>query len=147
MFWRPIPIEPLNSSTVHMSHYHLNFRIPLNTFLISILLIIYFTSVSNCSMNVDCFLCAQNVPSCPPCVEDEACYIIRRTCYQCSRAICAKESYERKRKSCKSKKRPKCDCSKNETCLITVRNRIACSKAICIDLIDDKVKYLEDYKF
>ncbi len=112
------------------------------------LLFLYFcfkaVQMSNTS-RVDCLICSQNIPDCPRCDEDEFCFIVRRTCYQCSRAGCAKIKYRRRRKSCKSKKHPKCQCSNDETCLITVRNQVTCPKAKCIALVDPPVRYLEDY--
>ena len=108
--------------------------------------IVFFATISKCSGTTDCFVCAENVPDCPSCDEGEMCYIVKRTCYQCSRAVCAKKSYQSKRKSCNSEKRPKCHCSSDKTCLITVRNRVSCSKAICIERIDHHTKYLKDHK-
>lgn len=95
--------------------------------------------------SVDCFMCSQNIPTCRPCEEDEFCYITKRSCYQCSHAICAKLTYKLKRKQCDSKKKLKCRCSKDETCLLTVRNRVTCSKAICIDSVGSNIKFLKDY--
>lgn len=94
---------------------------------------------------VDCFMCSQNIPTCDSCDEGEYCYISKRSCYQCSRAICSKLAYRLKRKHCNLKKIHKCRCSDDETCLLTVRNRVTCSKTICIDLVGPNVKFLKDY--
>lgn len=124
---------------VKMQYYQL-------TFIVLLLCQFCFKIVNLSGINqVDCLICAQKIPDCPSCDEDESCFIIKRTCYQCSRAVCGKKKYRRNRKSCKSKKKPKCHCSSDQTCLITVRNQISCPKAKCIDLIDPSVRYLEDY--
>ena len=94
---------------------------------------------------VDCFMCSQNIPTCDSCNEDEYCYISKRSCYQCSRAICAKLVYRLKKKTCHLKKKPKCHCLDEKTCLLTVRNRVSCSKAVCIDSVGPNVRFLKDY--
>lgn len=93
----------------------------------------------------DCFLCSQNIPTCPSCENDEFCFIIKRSCYQCSRAVCASKKYRNHRKRCSSRSKPKCSCAENETCLITLKTRISCPKAECID-IDSNIKYIKDYR-
>lgn len=95
--------------------------------------------------SVDCFICSQHIPTCGSCEEDEFCYITKRSCYRCSRAICAKLTYKLKRKQCDLRKKLKCRCSKDETCLLTVRNRVTCSKAVCIDSVGPNIKFLKDY--
>ena len=93
----------------------------------------------------DCFMCPQNIPTCHSCGADEFCYITRRSCYQCSQAICAKSEFREKWKPCNPHKKHVCHCSNYETCLLTVRNRVNCPKTICIDLVGPKIKFLKDY--
>ena len=134
---------PWKQPEFNLAHPKMNIKSQ-NIFIISIIFVIFKLTPLNC-LKVDCFMCSQNMPVCPSCDEGEICYTTKRTCYQCSRAVCAKESYRHKKKHCKSKKKPKCLCPRDKTCLITVRNRISCSQAICIDLIDRNVNYLKDY--
>lgn len=92
---------------------------------------------------LDCFVCAQNIPTCPSCKSDQFCYIIKRSCYQCSRALCASKKYQKHRIYCSSSKTPKCYCTNSKTCLITLKTRISCPKAECIN-INSNIKYIED---
>lgn len=103
------------------------------------------SSLSDGEDSVACFMCSQNIPTCDSCEEDEFCYITKRSCYQCSRAICAKLIYKLKKKSCDSKKKHKCLCSEDETCLLTVRNRVTCQKTVCIDSVGPNIKFLKDF--
>lgn len=97
------------------------------------------------SERIDCFLCSQNIPECPQCDSNEFCYILKRSCYQCSRAICANVKYQQEKKDCGSKRAPSCRCSSDETCLITLRNQVQCRSAKCINLVDPDTKFLQDY--
>ena len=92
---------------------------------------------------LDCFVCTQNIPTCPSCKSDEFCYIIKRSCYQCSRALCASKKYQKHRINCSSAKSPTCYCAKSKTCLITLKTRISCPKAECINM-NSNIKYIED---
>lgn len=104
------------------------------------------SSINDKFDSVDCLLCAQGIPVCPECDDGETCFIIKQSCYQCSRAVCAKIKYKFKKKKCKSRNIPVCDCTTDETCIITLRNRIQCSSTICIGgLVDADIPYLIDY--
>jgi hypothetical protein len=117
----------------------------LSFLIIFFLKLLKFINASRSHGHVDCFMCSQNIPTCYSCEENEFCYISKRSCYQCSRAICAKLVYKLKRKHCDSSKRHKCRCSDNQTCLLTVRNRVTCPKTVCIDLVGPNIKFLKDY--
>ena len=122
----------------------------MHNWVIFLLSAIFFLILSNSNFAIksdpiDCFICAQNIPTCDSCQENEFCYVSKRSCYQCSRAVCANIKYKQNRKSCNSSRKPTCRCSQDKTCLITVRNRIACSTAVCIESVGPTVKFLEDY--